>query len=614
MHVISFLLSAVGVALSLVYSGVCSEIVKIGVDLAAMKVYFGSLDPKQLCVIISTVLAVAGALFALSKKRFGSLLLLAASVVCLYCEFKLAQVYPYVRAAACLFAAAAVVGWFRRKDEEPGGNDDWNVVAVPAGQEAAKRSVVAPERKKPAPAEGKASVKKLSRFNFWGLLLALAAAVYSLYMSGLWGTAVNGGAGVHWLKDFVTFDEKTKVVLCVSALSVLGGVFAFFRGTFGTALLCIAAVVCGVTEIRSGAIYPWSWGMFILCLAAAAVAWPGERFDTARAARRYTVSYVYAFVFALAGAALALYMSGIGGAMAVKGCPIDLTSELAALDRKSLAVCAIVAAGLLGAFFALFGARLAVWLLLAAMIGSIAAELRWTPFYACSWVTVLLFAFASMLAGSYVSSESEKIVPAKRLTLHGAFLVAVFAAAVGGALMWSYNRSGLTETLREARANDPAYLQLETELKKRDASIEEMNGKVQEQMDFVAERDKKIADLVAQNDAKDAQIAAMAQQGNERDAQFAALNGELEKAKADLASAQAAANRKYIYVHDTTNVRTVPGTNKGGKILGRLTNAVVEVVDSQRPAGSTAIWYQVKYGNGTAWVYGRNAVVINPKK
>ena len=81
-----------------------------------------------------------------------------------------------------------------------------------------------------------------------------------------------------------------------------------------------------------------------------------------------------------------------------------------------------------------------------------------------------------------------------------------------------------------------------------------------------------------------------------------------------LAEAQAATNKKYVYMRGSTNVRTVPNSDKGSKVIGRLTDAVAEVLDTQRPAGSSANWYQVKYGNGTGWVFGKNAVLLNLKK
>ena len=122
MHVLAFLLTVVGVALSLVYSDVFAMISARGADLSWLK-DLASLDAKTLCVLGSSALATLGALFALCKKRFGSLLLLAAAGVFLYCEFKLGIVYPYVRAAAGLFGAAAVFGWFRRRDDDEEEDD-----------------------------------------------------------------------------------------------------------------------------------------------------------------------------------------------------------------------------------------------------------------------------------------------------------------------------------------------------------------------------------------------------------------------------------------------------------------------------------------------------------
>ncbi len=635
MHVFAFLLSVVGIALSLVYSDVYAAVVARGVDFAALKDYFTTLDPKSMCVVASSALAVLGALFALGKKRFGSLLLAAAAGVCLYCEFKLGLVYPYVRAAAGLFGAAAVFGWFRSKDDEDEEEDqEWEDVVEPV--EPAEPEKVAAEASAvaaPAEAEGEGAVaaapvteevadeapaaaatKAPSKVNFWGLIAALAAAGYSLYMSGLWDTVAAHGTDLSWLKGFASFDTKTKIVLGVSALSVLGGVIAFFKGTLGTTLLFIAAVVCGVTEVKLGSLYPWSWGAFVICLAAAAIAWPGQRFDEARSARRYTGAYVYAFLFGLAAAAFALYASRIGCAWAAKGCSLNLASEFAALDCRGQAIVVIAAVAAVGAVLSLFGVRLATWLLLAAMIGSIVSEVSWTPFYAYSWVTILLLALAAMLSGAFVSAAEEKIVPSKKLTLHGAFLTAVFAAVAGGALMWYYNQSMLAERLSNARANDPAYQQLDSELKARDASIAAMNGKVQEQLGFVAERDSKIASLTEQGTAKDAEIAALTKGNADRDAKIAALNEQLEAVKAQLAEAQAATNKKYVYMRGSTNVRTVPNSDKGSKVIGRLTDAVAEVLDTQRPAGSSANWYQVKYGNGTGWVFGKNAVLLNLKK
>jgi Na+/H+-dicarboxylate symporter len=70
MHVLAFLLTVVGVALSLVYSDVFAMIAARGADLSWLK-DLASLDAKTLCVLGSSALAVLGALFALCKKRFG---------------------------------------------------------------------------------------------------------------------------------------------------------------------------------------------------------------------------------------------------------------------------------------------------------------------------------------------------------------------------------------------------------------------------------------------------------------------------------------------------------------------------------------------------------------
>jgi len=650
MHVLAFLLTVVGVALSLVYSDVFAMIAARGADLSWLK-DLASLDAKTLCVLGSSALAVLGALFALCKKRFGSLLLLAAAGVCLYCEFKLGIAYPYVRAAAGLFGAAAVFGWFRRRDEdEEDDEQEWNGVAAPVQDKeapavlteqtaapsvaaAAEPAPAAEEPAAPAPLDEAAFEKdepaapveaaaaedeeddedKPSRFSFWSLLFALAAAAFALYMSGVWETAASHGKDLSWLKDFASFDLKTKVALGMAGLSVLGGVFAFFRGSLGGLLLFVAAVAGAVTEFRAGSLYTYSWGAPALCLLAAVVAWSASG-SSSKGSRRYTSAYVYACIFGLAAAALALYMSGLGCSLAAKGTSVDLASEFAVLDCKGQSIFAISAAAIVGAVLALLGARFSVWLLLAAMLGSLAAEMAWTPFYSYSWVTILLLALASMLAGAFISTSDKKAAPAKRLTLHGAFVTAVFAAVVGAALMWSYNQSRLAETLSNARENDPAYRQLNGELKSRDAAIAEMNGKVQEQVGFVAERDKKILDLTAQATAKDSEIAALTKQNADRDAQIAALNSQLEEVKSKLQDAQAAVNKKFVYMRGSTNVRTVPNSDKGSKVIGRLTDAVVEVLDTQRPAGSSANWYKVKYGSGTGWVFGKNGIVLNLHK
>ncbi len=600
MHVIAFLLALAAVALSLVYSGVYAEVAGLGADFAALKGYFGALDPRQFCVVASSALAVAGALFSLSKKRFGSLLLVAAAAVCLYGEFKLSLPYPH-RAAAGLFALAAVVGWFRRKDVAPDGEDE--------SDDAAAASADVSETPKASPA-----AKGSSRVNWWGLLFALVAAAYPLCMSGVGADAAARGFDPAWLKGFASFDAKTKLVLVASALSLLGGVIAFFRGTLGTTLLFAAAAVCGVTEFRPASLYPYAWVAFVLCLLAAVAAWPGRAADEERAARRYTGAYVFAFIFALAGAAYALCMSGAADALLSKGWPVQAAEVFSSLDCKSQAVCVIAAAGAVGAVLALFGVRLAAWPLLAAMLGSTAAELRWASFYNCSWVAILFFALSAMLAGAYVVADGEDPRPARKLTLCAALLIAALAAVAGGALTRYYYQSQIDAALREARANDPAYRQLDSELKERDAAIEQMKDSVREQAAFVAERDKKIADLAARSDAKDAEIANLTRKDTERDAQIAELNGQLEKLGSRLADAQAALNRKYVFVRGNTNVRNAPLSVKGSKVLGHLTDAVVEVLDTQRPAGSSAVWYQVKYGGGTAWVFGKNAVPINIDK
>ena len=112
-------------------------------------------------------------------------------------------------------------GWFRSKDDEDEEEDqEWedvvepvepaesekvvaeaSAVAAPAEAEGEGAVAAAPVTEEVAPeAPAAAAPKAPSKVNFWGLIAALVAAGYSLYMSGLWDTVAAHGTDLSWLK------------------------------------------------------------------------------------------------------------------------------------------------------------------------------------------------------------------------------------------------------------------------------------------------------------------------------------------------------------------------------------------------------------------------------
>ena len=385
MHVFAFLLAAAGVALSLCYSGCLAMIVENGFELGWLK-DFGSLDPKSMCVVASSALAVLGALLVLFRKKFAALLLFAAAGICLYCEFSLKIVYPYVRASAMLFAAAALMGMKVRgaedeyEDEEYVGKEP--EMADPAPATALDREV----KEELAAAEEGMPASKVGCSRLWGFLLALAAAAaaLALYVSGLFDTFVEHGRDLSWLQDFASFDAKTMLAAATVILSLAGALLALIRNSFATVLLLAAAAANGFSQFSAGGAYPLSWAVFILCLAAAACAWPGERFDRHRETWRFGWPCVYACLFGLCGAAFALYQSGLGVKLCAAGVPAFFGS-LANAELPVLTLTGAVLLGTAGALSGLFGACLAPWLLAGAAALFFSVDVRMGEAYEFSW-------------------------------------------------------------------------------------------------------------------------------------------------------------------------------------------------------------------------------------
>lgn len=601
MHVFAFLLAAAGAALSLCYSGCLAMIVENGFELGWLK-DFASLDPKSMCVVASSVLAVPGALLVLFRKKFAALPLFAAAGICLYCEFGLKIVYPYVRASAVLFAAAALMGMKVRGAEDEYGDEEYvgkePEMAEPAPATALDREV----KEELAAAEEGMPAPKAGGSRLWGVLLALAAAGYTLWQSGMWPVVQAHFIDLEWYKNLPSLDARSLSALAAAVLALLGGLLALTKRAGGTLFLTVAAVVCAVAQLHWEVWFPASWGAFVLCLVAGAVSWPGAAVDEARAGRRYTSAYVFAFIFALTAAAISLYQSGACRVLGEKFGSEFCLAALGELDAKTLCVTVTAALGLAGGLLALCGLRFSAWLLLAAMFVSLGGELVWSGYYAFSWIALLLYALSALLSSALVRADEE--TPVKKLSLSVAVIAMMAAAGAGGAAVWYYDKDAMAEKFRDARANDPAYQQIAEEVKAKDARIAETDGKVREQMGLVAEREQKIGELTAVSAAKDEEIRNLTARNAERDEQIAALNARLEQARTDLGAAQAERNRKFIYLRGGNNVRSAPNADKGSKVIGRLSNETAEVV------GAQGGWYQVKGAFGVGWVFGRNAVML----
>ncbi|WOL40990.1 hypothetical protein RAH42_04955 [Pyramidobacter sp. YE332] len=276
MHVFAFLLAAAGAALSLCYSGCLAMIMESGFELGWLK-DFASLDPKSMCVVASSALAVLGALLALFRKKLAALLLFAAAGISLYCEFRLKIVYPYVRASAVLFAAAALMGMKVRGAEDEYGDEEYvgkePEMADPAPATALDREVkdelAAAEEGMPAP---KAGCSRL-----WGFLLALAAAGYTLWQSGMWPVVQAHFVDLEWYKNLPSLDAKSLSALAAAALALLGGLLALAKRAGATLFLTVAAVVCAVAQLHWDVWFPASWGLLSSALSPARFPGPVRR-------------------------------------------------------------------------------------------------------------------------------------------------------------------------------------------------------------------------------------------------------------------------------------------------------------------------------------------------
>lgn len=664
MYLVAFVLAVAGAALSLIYSGALSAILEHGAALTWLK----GLTPAEMCVMLSCLLSVIGALFAIFRKKFAAVLLIVAAGALGYAKIKLGESFPYSTASAVMFAIAGAVVWLAKGkaknvvDEEassgakaneeiekilPELSEESNVAAeaqvaaqpaeaVPAEavkdvearaavsgpvedkktaedvKEAAVES--APEEAAEIEAVEKVSepetVKTCScKSRIYGLILGLISAGYALGITGTWKMVSEHGTDLSWLSGIASFDVTTIVVLAIAALSVVGGLLGLIGVTLGALMLAGASVLSIYASYN--ALFPHAWVIMIVCLCACVFAWPQT--DTKRAARRYTCAYVYAFVFGACAVGLLLWQSGIACDFIAQGCKADAINfaVMACPVKLLITICAV---GFVGTFFALFGVRLSAVLLVISMFGTLFAEIFVENFCNYAWVSFLLFALAAMLASSYESSAVEKRKPIKRFTLHAAFLSMLVAAVFGGALIWQYSKAEMSKKLSAIRTNDPEYQKLESDIADRDAKIAEITASVQQQADLVAQRDVRIADLSAQISAKDAENASLADVASKADAQIVELNEQLDAVKEELAAAQANARKKYVYAQGTVNIRDKPSSEKGSKVIGRLNNEVAEIIDAKRPAGSTAFWYQVKGDFGTGWVFGKNTIVIRPKK
>ena len=167
-------------------------------------------------------------------------------------------------------------------------------------------------------------------------------------------------------------------------LSLAGALLALIRNSFATVLLLAAAAANGFSLFSAGGAYPLSWAVFILCLAAAACAWPGERFDRHRETWRFGWPCVYACLFGLCGAAFALYQSGLGVKLCAAGVPAFFGS-LANAELPVLTLTGAVLLGTAGALSGLFGACLAPWLLAGAAALFFSVDVRMGEAYEFSW-------------------------------------------------------------------------------------------------------------------------------------------------------------------------------------------------------------------------------------
>lgn len=442
--------------------------------------------------------------------------------------------------------------------------------------------------------------------RLWSVLFAAAAAAVALYESGLFSTLMEHGRDLSWLQDFALFDAKTMLAAATAVLSLAGALLALMGTSFATLLLLAAAAANGASQISAGGAYPLTWAVFILCMAGAACAWPGERFDRSRTAWRFSWPCIFALVFGLAGVSFALYQSGIGASM----CSTGVSAFLDGLMKAELPVQVVTLAvflGVVGAVLGLFGALLAPWLLAAAAAAFFAADVRLGAAYEFSWLPVALTAAGAIAAADACRRERPESM--KRLTWGGALALAVLAAIGTGFLMRRYDIAETARMHEKKIQEDPAYQQMAADLQESAAQRDEAAAKLKEQSELAEERGRELIVMREQITSKDAEISSLNEKAEEDKRRIAELTQNLDEAEA--AAKAAAAPRKFLYVPGTLNVREAPKADNKTKIITRLKAEAVEIVGSQTPEGSSTIWYQVKGSFGTGWVSGRNAVIID---
>lgn len=634
MRVASLLMTIIGLGLSLVYSGLLAVILENGTELTWF-LEFGQLEPAQLCVFVAGILAVLGILFVLAKKKFGAVLLIIGAVAIAVAEYQMGVTYPYSRATAVLFALAGICGWSgaSKKDyvatttEEPetvteeapatpepaAPAAEATPVAAPVEKPAAE-PVVAPAAKEevvaekatatatpePEPVQAPAAPVQQtgSAKNVLAFIIGLASAGWALYCTGVGADMIADGTNFTWLVSFGELETPTLWILVPAVLAVLGALFAAAKKRFGAVLLCFAAGMWAYAGTQGIITVPYFLAAPVAAFIGALFAWCAAE---SRSRRRYTACYVLGCLFAIAGAAIAYSQSGL--------CPICHVKPIEGLALQLAGIS--VGLGAIGALLSLLGITIASLFLVAAMFITLGGELVLGGLYPCAWIAVALFALASMLSASNINADDPSTAPRKCLTAGGAFVVALLAAVAGGALSWYGSQLIAAASRNDELTNDPAYQKVVAEVAARDTKIAELDEKLKEQMDLVTERDSKIEQLTAENGGKVEEIAAMEAKNAERDAQFAELQGQLEQANAKLAEAKAASAKKYIFLRGANNVRNVSNSDKGSKVISRLTDEVVEMLEVAYPKGAKGSkWYKVKGSFGTGWVWGKNAVEL----
>ena len=429
-------------------------------------------------------------------------------------------------------------------------------------------------------------------------ILAVFAAGFSMFQSGLGLTLAEKGFDLAWIADFGSMATGTQCLLASAALGILGALFAASKKKIAAWTLIAATGLMIYVEITA----PFTYSRVCVLHYALAAMWGSA--GSAKPAEEYAVPAdsepAKPELTPIVEEELAAAEEAAEETVAETASESALAEAEAAAEKiagPSVFVAEAPAAG-----------EAAV-----SEISELQEEL--TAAEETAEETAGETSGESALAEADEAAE-EIAGPApaaarKEESPFGTVLVMIVAVVIGAGMMSAYWKNEMEQKSKASLSVDPAYQQMIQDVKAKDALIQkheealkEAGAKLQEQMALAAEKEQ--------------QIQKLEQHGAELDSQIAGLKADLDGAKAEANSlkekvasleksiAEEAA-KKYAFVRGTNvRVRSKPSSAKDSQVVARITNRTVEVLKSERPRGASTSWYYVKGDFGEGWVFGKN--------